>query len=46
MEKNKSFYYISYISALNKLGEDQKAYELLEQDGGLVLILRQIREFI
>ena len=26
-----------YISALHQLGEDKKAYELLEQDGGLVL---------
>lgn len=26
-----------YISALHKLGEDKKAYELLEKDGGLVI---------
>lgn len=26
-----------YISALHKLGEDKRAYELMEQDGGLVI---------
>ena len=26
-----------YISALHRLGEDRKAYEILEQDGGLVI---------